>query len=479
MSENKIEKGYYLNPILPTEAADPSILRDGDDYYMTHSSMAVSPGLLIWHSRDLVNWTPIVRALKEWLGDVWAPDLIKHKDLFYIYFPAGGKNYVITAKSPRGPWSDAKFLEGSEGLIDPGHICDVETGKRYLYFNGGILVELSENGLATVGEHQKLYDSWPFPQEWAYEGLALEGPKLMYKDGWYYFTNADGGTAGPATSHMVISARSKSPKGPWENSPFNPIVHTYSRDEKWASKGHGTIFEAKDLSWWIVFHAYQKNSYPHGRQTLLLPIEWTKDGWFKLPKGCNDEMPIKMPVGEAVEWHDLSDSFSSDKLAVHWGFWGRPGVYAATIDGLVLTAQGKILTEANILSATPFDISYEVEVQAVIEGDATAALALFYDVNNSCGIFADSEHYGVCTGPHKHGFGTNTFKTVWLKILNDKYTITKYISHDGMNFKKLPTGSEISGWHHNSFGSFYSVKFGLFACGDGTVIFKNFKYTAK
>jgi xylan 1,4-beta-xylosidase len=51
--------GTFLNPILAGDHPDPSILKDGADYYMTHSSFDAYPGLLIWHSRDLVNWTPV------------------------------------------------------------------------------------------------------------------------------------------------------------------------------------------------------------------------------------------------------------------------------------------------------------------------------------------------------------------------------------------------------------------------------------
>ena len=57
--------GQFLNPILAGDFPDPSILKDGDDYYMTHSSFDASPGLLIWHSRDLVNWRALRPALRK------------------------------------------------------------------------------------------------------------------------------------------------------------------------------------------------------------------------------------------------------------------------------------------------------------------------------------------------------------------------------------------------------------------------------
>ena len=60
------------------------------------------------------------------------------------------------------------------------------------------------------------------PKSWETEGddMYLESPKLLFKDGYYYMTSAEGGTAGPATSHMCVMARSRSIFGPWENSPL-------------------------------------------------------------------------------------------------------------------------------------------------------------------------------------------------------------------------------------------------------------------
>ncbi|HEY5588627.1 MAG TPA: family 43 glycosylhydrolase, partial [Candidatus Paceibacterota bacterium] len=126
--------GYYLNPIFAGDYPDPSIMRDGDTYYMVHSSFEYYPGLLIWKSTDLINWTPVAHALHKYIGSVWAPDLVKCKDKYYIYFPANDKIYVVTADSINGPWSDPIDLKINR--IDPGHVVD-GNGKRYLYFNSG------------------------------------------------------------------------------------------------------------------------------------------------------------------------------------------------------------------------------------------------------------------------------------------------------------------------------------------------------
>lgn len=102
--------GQYLNPVLPGDHPDPNVLKDGDDYYLSYSSFDYYPGVVIWHSRDLVNWTAIGPALQTNIGSVWALDLVKHNGRYFIYIPAfhpGDGNpfkiYVIHAQDMRSP----------------------------------------------------------------------------------------------------------------------------------------------------------------------------------------------------------------------------------------------------------------------------------------------------------------------------------------------------------------------------------------
>ncbi|MDP3683790.1 MAG: family 43 glycosylhydrolase, partial [Ignavibacteria bacterium] len=183
----------YLNPIFAGDYPDPSILRDGDNYYIVHSSFEYYPGLLIWQSKDLINWTPVTNALHKYVGSVWAPDLVKYKNMYYIYFPANNTNYVVTADSINGKWSDPIDLK--IGNIDPGHFID-NNGKRYLYFSNGGYVPLSDDGLSVIGDIKNVYDGWQIPREWTIECFCLEGPKLTKHGEYYYLTVAEGGTAG-------------------------------------------------------------------------------------------------------------------------------------------------------------------------------------------------------------------------------------------------------------------------------------------
>lgn len=207
----------YPKVILPGDYPDPTIVRDGEDYYMTHSPFYYAPGFLIWHSCNLMDWEPITRVVPEYSGSAMASGLIKHNRRFYLYYPAAGTNWVVWADDIRGPWS--KPVDLKINGIDIGHIVG-ENGKRYLFVSDGNrsmpMVQLSDEGLSVVGQKKPVYAGWEFPKDWKTEGLWLESPKLIKRGDYFYLTTAEGGTAGPATSHMVVSARSKSVAGSWE-----------------------------------------------------------------------------------------------------------------------------------------------------------------------------------------------------------------------------------------------------------------------
>lgn len=473
------EKGtaFYLNPVFAGDYPDPSILRDGDDYYMVHSSFEYYPGLLIWHSRDLINWNPVKNTLYKNVGSVWAPDLIKHNGKYFIYFPANNTNYVVYADSINGKWSDPVDLK--IGNIDPGHVAD-ENGKRYLFFSSGGFVPLSDDGLSVVGELKSSYNGWPIPREWSIECFCMEGPKLIKRGGYYYLTVAQGGTAGPATGHMVISARSKSLFGPWENSPYNPITRTTSNAERWCSKGHGTLFEDAKGKWWMIFHAYEKQFYNKGRQTLMVPIEWTKDGWYKIPDGVKDNMPIKKPVlSVSKSLFTLNDNFDGDSLKCHWKFFGEYDTtrFRLVNNSIEIKAKGNNIGNSSPLLTMPSHHSYTTEVELSLEGKVTGGLVLFYNGRSFSGILANNESILANINGWQFETEKNVIKDrVFLRLKNINNTVDLYYSTDGIKWNKIENSLEVSGKHHNVLGEFLSLRIGLCSIGEGTVRFKGFKY---
>jgi xylan 1,4-beta-xylosidase len=470
---------YNSNPIFAGDYPDPSILRDGEDYYIVHSSFEYYPGLLIWHSKDLINWTPVTNTLHKYLGPVWAPDLVKFKNKYYIYFPANNTNYVITADKIEGPWTEPIDLK--IGNIDPGHIAD-SAGRRYLYFSNGGYVSLSDDGLSVTGSLKPAYSGWPIPRDWSIECFCMEGPKIIKRGNYYYLTVAEGGTAGPATGHMIISTRSKSPLGPWENSPYNPIIRTEANSERWWSKGHGTPFEDAKGNWWIVYHAYENSHYNMGRQTLMQPIEWTSDGWYKVAKGVPIKQAIKKSAGKSSNGlFTLNDPFNGDKLKPQWKFFGEYDTtrFQFVENGLQIKAKGTSVANSSPLLTIPANHSYTAQVELTIEGDAIGGLVLFYNASSYSGILADKEN--ILANLRGWQFPTEKKaieRHVFLKLENLNNTVNMHYSLDGQTWKKIENSAEVSAMHHNVLSGFLSLRLGLCSIGSGNVSFKNFQYHA-
>ncbi len=477
--------GTYRNPIVPGDHPDPAILKDGSDYYMTFSSFQSYPGAVIWHSTDLVNWAPVGAALHRPIGSVWAMDLVKHQGRYYLYIPSlqdeGTAIHVIHADDIRGPWSDPIDLK-LPGCIDPGHVVG-EDGKRYLFVNGIRRIRLADDGLSTVGELEHACTPWQYPEDWVVEMFAPEGPKLFRRGEWFYLVSAVGGTAGPVTSHMVTVARSRSVHGPWEHCPHNPIVHTGSAAEPWWSRGHASVVEGPAGDWWMVYHGYENGYRTLGRQTLLEPIEWTRDGWFRARGGKLDQ-PLRKPRGgQAVAaGMPLSDPFTGDTLGLQWSFFAAAAQenqrLRHTPEGLVMQGKGTALADCSPLTCLVGDRHYEASVVLDIEGDAIGGLALFYDQRAFAGVgFSRTQmlthHYG-----QEHAWMREPVqaRTVHLKLSCRDQVASFQYSLDGQAWKRHPWQMEVSGFHHNAFGGFLSLKIALFSAGRGEVRLRDFVY---
>ena len=476
--------GAFVNPVMAGDHPDPTVLRAGGDYYMTFSSFDSYPGLVLWHSRDLVNWQPLGPTLFKPVGSVWAPDLVRHDGRFYIYFPArtperGNSIYVIHAGAIEGPWSDPVDLKLPH--IDPGHIVG-EDGKRYLFLSGGDYVRLSDDGLRADGDVKHVYDGWKYPQSWDVESFSQEGPKMMAREGWFYMTLAEGGTAGPPTGHMVVSARARSIHGPWENAPHNPVARTKSRAEHWWSRGHATPVEAADGSWWMMHHGYENGFWTLGRQTLLTPIAWTKDGWFR--EAARDvARPLRKPPG-AVLPHGLalSDDFSQAAFGTRWAFYD-PGLdeqaRAQIQNGtLTLAAKGTAPRDCSPLTCVTGDRAYTCEVEIERDAGAAGGLLLFYSRRLYAGLGFDDD--GLIM--HRYGLERRikgeSLQRLFLRLTNDSHIVTLHTGPDGAAWTKFGVQMEVSGYHHNVAGDFLSLRPGLYAAGTGKVRFNNFRYRA-
>ena len=482
--------GTYLNPILAGDHPDPSILRDGDDYYMTFSTFDAYPGLTIWHSQDLVNWQPLVSALTRNIGSVWAPELCQHKGRYYLYIPtkktavAGSRttSWVIWADDIRGPWSEPIDLNLPRH-IDPGHAVG-EDGSRWLFLSGVDRVRLADDGLSTVGAPEKVYQPWRYPDDWEVEAFSPEGPKVLRHGDYYYLVLAVGGTSGPPTGHMVIAARSKSIHGPWEHHPRNPLVRTTRVEEKWWSRGHATLVQGPGGDWWGVYHGYENGFWTLGRQALLAPVTWSRDGWPEFGGGDLSQ-PIPKPAGGKAVAHGLalSDDFTRDKYGIQWNFFSPAPDEARRLarkDGVLhLKASGDMPSNSSPLVFIAPDQDYEFECEIEVDAEARAGLLLFYDHKLYCGLGFGAEQFVMHRYGTEHGQFANPYgRRLFLRIRNRRHVVSIHISPDGKNWKRGPRGYEVSGYHQNVRGGFMSLKPALYAAGKGEVRFRGFRYRA-
>ncbi len=473
----------YTNPIFGGDYPDPTIVRDGADYYMTHSAFDYQPGLTVFHSRDLVHWEPISFALKTYLGSVWAPDIGKYGDTWYIYFtvahPHGRQNFVVTAPSPYGPWSDPVDLK--IGNIDPCHVVG-EDGTRWMFMSNGKRVRLTDDGLAIVpGTEEKIYAGWAYPEEWLTEGLCLEGPKLRRVGEYYYYFNAEGGTAGPPTSHMVVQARAKSINGPWEDAPCNPLIHTYDRNDRWWSKGHGSLIDTPDGGWVMVYHAYENGYYNLGRQTLMEPLYLDDEGWFRRYDAVDAAQPIALPIASAEPTPGRKARLDEFRVGLEWKFYKtyEPERVQVADKALILKAKGTDPADSSPLMFVAGDHRYEVEVEVELTGDVTAGIVLYYNSDffmgtgfNAANRFRYRKGEGRRGGLHPEG----RTQHMWLRLRNDQHIVTGEYSYDGRTWQRETWGMDISGYHHNTLYEFQSVLPGLFAAGKGEARFTHFTY---
>lgn len=485
--------GRFLNPILAGDYPDPSVLKDGDDYYMTHSSFDASPGLLVWHSRDLINWQPLGPALARPLGTVFAVDIAKHDGRYFIYIPfmrapwsTGLKDFanifVIHAPSMAGPWS-APIDLGIGGLIDPGHVVGAD-GERTLFLSGGKRVRLARDGLATAGPVETAYEAWRYPDDWIDEAYSPEGPKLFRRGGYFYLVNAVGGTGGPPTGHMIVVARSRSVDGPWENCPHNPIQRSRSAAERWWSRGHATCVEGPGGRWFMVYHGFENGYRSLGRQTLLEPIEWTADGWFRATGG-DLSRALPAPGGPAVP-HGLarSDDFTAPAMGTRWSLYASApddvGRVRIAEGALVLGGKGTGPHDCSPLTQQVGDRAFEISVEVDLIGAVEGGLLLFFNDRLFLGMGLTGERMITYRGGKASYWQepAPAVRRLHLRIVNDRQIVTFFYGRDGSNWTRHGVRSEVSGYNANTIDDLLSLRPALFAAGAGQVAFRRFRYRA-
>lgn len=331
------------NPILKGFNPDPSILRVGDDYYVATSTFEWFPGVQIHHSRDLKNWRLLCRSLDRQTqldmrgnpdsGGVWAPCLSYCDGIFYLIYTdvkshlgpfKDTPNYLVTATSITGPWSEPVYLNSSG--FDPS-LYHADDGRKWLLnmvwnhrrgenkFGGILMQEYSPSEEELVGPIYNIYRGTEL-------GLT-EGPHLYRKNGYYYLIVAEGGTR---YGHAVTLARSESLFGPYETAPQSPLLTASDKPELDLQRaGHASLVETRNGQWYMVYLC-GRPLRPEmrcilGRETAIQKVEWTEDGWLRLAGGGNGPQ-LETPAPDLPEYcfpeENLTDDFDGPRLNKHF-----------------------------------------------------------------------------------------------------------------------------------------------------------------
>jgi beta-xylosidase len=337
--------GTFSNPLFYDEFSDPDLIRVGDDFYLTGTTMHAMPGLPVLHSRDLVNWELMSYALdrldlgpefrledgREIYGKgIWAPSFRYHRGTFHIFSNVNGQTTQhFTATDPRGPWTRTpmkRSLHDLSVLFDDDGAVWVVWGYQDMH-----LAQLDSTLTDVVpGTERVLF---------AKDAGMGEGAHFYKIGGKYYITSA-----WYAGRMRLAAARADRLEGPWEVNREISADETFGLRQGYRLRGNGTgpqivvspgnptargtmsmhqggVVQTPAGEWW-GFSMMDANSI--GRLTALSPVTW-RDGWpyFGLP-GNLERTPrvwVKPRTAAPSAPHApylRSDAFSGPRLANVW-----------------------------------------------------------------------------------------------------------------------------------------------------------------
>lgn len=300
VTKQRVVESSFTNPLIYSDVPDMSMIRVGDAYYMSSTTMHMSPGVPIMKSKDLVNWK-IINYAYDTLANVdalnlvngkstygkgsWASTIRYHKGLFYVttFAQTTDKTYIYTTRDiEKGPWKSVSFKPAY-------HDCNLfldEDGRNYLIYGNGKLsiVELNKDMTGVKPETNRvLIENASAPS--GNGGLGAEGSQLFKVKGKYYLLNITW-PSGNGSMRTVVLHRADNLNGPWEGK-------VALKDKGLAQGG---LIDTPDGRW---FSYLFQDCGAVGRIPYLVPVQW-EDGWPVF--GVNGKVPtvLDLPASKGV-----------------------------------------------------------------------------------------------------------------------------------------------------------------------------------
>ncbi|MDI9363868.1 MAG: glycoside hydrolase 43 family protein [Flavobacterium sp.] len=291
------------NPLIFADVPDMSMVRVGNTYYMSSTTMHMSPGVPIMQSKDLVNWKLINYAYNT-LANVdelnltngksiygrgsWASSIRYYKGVYYVstFAQNTGKTYIYSTKNiEKGTWKAVAF---KPSFHDHSLFFD-DDGKVYMLYGVGklTLIELNNNlsGVKQGGVNKVVIENASLPSqvEGKKGGLGAEGSQLYKINGKYYLFNITWPSGGMRT---VVIHRADNITGPYEGKIGLQDLGV----------AQGGLIDMPNGKW----YAYLFRDFGAvGRIPYLVPVTW-QDGWPVL--GVNGKVPetLDLPANKSL-----------------------------------------------------------------------------------------------------------------------------------------------------------------------------------
>ncbi len=491
----------YINPVLPGDHPDPTLLKVGDDFYHCGSSFHFTPYLPILHSTDLVHWTEISRVVpSDWSGllndnpsyGIWQGAITYFYDSYWIYFSntAGGGQYFCKAESPEGPWSapvqmNTTATTGSSGYDNSVFVDD--DGTPYMLIKPGQysnrIQEIGTDGHLTGTVINMDWVNANGMYSWA------EGPVMCKKDDWYYYFIA-GNVAGG--QWVLRSQTLTADSTQWEalGNVFAPITDPLA---SLRSPNHmSQPFRISDGTWWTIAHSYESVNGDdwagQGRQGVLHQVTWDTSG--KPTATAPTSLPLVKPdlPKSCIPWKlPRSDYFDSETLDLSWHFLNNTAASKYSLTerpGWLRINPGS--GRSHILHKDGGHY-YTLVTRVDIDAVETNQAAGIYITNGNESVnvrlfsgYSSGKKIIFTFGGTTHESDNDIGNIVWLKLEREGHTLYGYYSINGLVWIQVGLGisavdldkaqPNYNSWAGNSNGLFaegIQADFDLFLYRDG------------
>jgi beta-xylosidase len=465
---------FYNNPLYFADYPDPDVIRVDNDFYMVTSSFTYSPGLPLYHSKDLVHWQQITnivdRREEEYFNvpqhgnGIWAPSIRYHNEHFFVYFgdPDFGI-YMTKSGDPAGPWEPLILIGEGKGMIDPCPFWD-DDGNAYIVhawaksragFNSILTMHrMSPEGDRVLDEGRTVFDGTETQP-------TIEGPKMYKRDGYYYIFAPAGGVR---TGWQTV-LRSENVFGPYEE---RIVMHQGSTDINGPHQG-GWIELKSGEHWFIHF----QDRLAYGRVLHLNPMEWFEDGWPIIgidSDGDGIGEPVQSfrypETGNEIQYipQQTSDEFESSMLGLQWRWhanyrdaWfsltenpGRLRLRSFPVSDINLWNVSQVITQK--FPAEEFEVVTKIHLENLNDGDLTGLAAMGSDYatlritqNNGERSIAYVVRMDANEGEEQHIFRESVLNsdTVYLKLEVTEGPLCAFsFSTNGDNYTVMGSGFE-------------------------------------